>query len=150
MTETPQEKIERIQAQRKAIRDALDVQRVEQEAADLEAIADLEVEHGPSNVAVLRINYAPGLPSLVAVRIPSKAEMKRYRDTIKPGTGRGGQLKVGDFDLAYSQIGGACIVYPPAGELRDALLDQRSAVKVEAGHAAVKLGESRDADEGKD
>jgi hypothetical protein len=150
MSETPREKIERLQAQRQAVRAALEAQREEQEASDLEAIADLEVEHGPSNVSVLRINYAPGLPSLIAVRVPSKPEMKRYRDMIKPGTDSRNKVKVGDFDAAYTQVGRTCLVYPPEGDLREALYDQRSAVQLEAGHAAVKLGETREADEGKD
>jgi hypothetical protein len=137
--------IERLQAQRRKMRDALEKERKAQLVIDLRAISDLEVEYGPANIATLETNHAPGLPAMIAVRVPNRAEMKRYQDTIKP-TGDG---KIGDFARAFRALGSVCIVYPKGGELETALYDQRPAVKLEAGHAALKLGESKAEAEGK-
>jgi len=138
--------IERLQAQRRAMRDALEKERRAQLVIDLRAVSDLEVEHGPSGIATLETNFAPGMPALVAVRVPDKKEMTRYQDTIKP-TPEG---KLGDFAKAYSQLGSLCLVYPERGsDLYKTLLEQRPAIKIEAGHKALKLGESRDEAEGK-
>jgi hypothetical protein len=41
-----------------------------QRQIDLEAIDDLEVQHGDSNIAVLRVPHTPNLPVLVAGGAP--------------------------------------------------------------------------------
>ena len=146
MSDDLDRRIEEANARRAKARAALELQCKEQLVQDLEALENFELEYGPSNVKALRVNYAPGLPALAVVRVPSKLEIKRYQDKIKPSK----KAEIGDLQAAAVQVGRVCLVYPAEGtELREALLDQRSPILVEAGFAAVALAESRDADEGK-
>lgn len=149
-TPTLDEKIEARQARRKALRAALEEQRKAQLLEDLDAIENLEVELGPANIETLETVYTTGIPALVAVRNPKKAEIDRYQDSIKPET-KGQKIVVGDIAKAQAQLGGACLVYPPRdSELHKQLLELRPAIKVQAGQAALAIAEARREAEGKE
>ncbi len=114
-------------------------------AIDVDAIDALEIEHGEENVGVLWVPYlSDDLPMAVAVRTPSKNEIKRYRAMIKP-------KKNGDMpDLAphVEQVGTSCLVYP-AKEVFEALLEKRPGLLIQLGNVALTLSTGREQEEGK-
>ncbi len=132
--------LEAARAERKA---KLANAEAEQRLADLLAIDRLEQEHGDSNVAVLESPFTAGLPVMLAVRVPNRAELKRYRDMLKPDKqGRS------DAVAAAILIGKACLIYP-APDVFDAVLEARPGVDVQLGVAAVNLAAARASEEGK-
>jgi hypothetical protein len=144
--QTPQERLEAKIAERAKRRAELDELRIEQELEDRDALDALTVEHGISELAVVPVMFAPGLPAIAVVRCPSAAEVKRYHDTIKPSK----KGEIGDTLKATSTLGECCMVHPPAkSELRAALLEKRSATIVDMGNAAIKLSNSRADEEAK-
>jgi len=138
---------EEIQARREARRDELSAAREAQELADLEVIDSLEERYGDSNIAVLKVNFALGLPALVAVRTPKPAEIKRYQDKIRPSK----KGEVGNLAQATEQVGTSCMVYPAREDpLRESLLEHRAAMAAVMGLAALKLSEGAAEEEGKE
>ena len=133
--------VQAIEARRAARKAELAKQRQVQLAIDLEAIDAIEVELGDSAVAILDVPYSPGLPAVLAVRCPRSSELKRYQHRLKG--------KDPDTAAAAEEIGAVCIVYPPAGELRTALLDARPGLTVQAGTSALGLATGKARDEGK-
>lgn len=119
----------------------LSEQEQEQEIADLEAINELEIQHGDSNISVLRVPFSPGLPVLLAVRTPKEPEVKRFRARVKSE----------DKDqqtAAAAEIGEACLVYP-SREVFAQLAKIRTNLPVDAGTSALKLSVASKDAEGK-
>lgn len=133
--------VQAIEARRAARKAELAKQRQVQLAIDLEAIDAIEVELGDSAVAILDVPYSPGLPAVLAVRCPRSSELKRYQHRLRG--------KDPDTAAAAEEIGAVCIVYPPAGELRTALLESRPGLTVQAGTSALGLATGKARDEGK-
>lgn len=133
-----------IEAKRAARRAEIEAARDEQKAADLEAIFEIEAEHGDTNVSHIQVAHVPGLPVLIAVRCPTPAELKRYRARCKP-TSDG---KMPDTVAAAEELAAACRVYPSA-ELYARIGEARPGAHVLAGFEALKLAGARAADEGK-
>ena len=132
-------KIDEIRARRKARREDLEAQRDAQLVTDYEAIEGVEDELGPGNVSVVELNaWAPGLPVAYAVKLPSKAVYKRYQARIRP-TKRRGEDVPGDAVAAAEEVGSVCLVYPPEGELRDKLLEERPTALTQAGTEAISM-----------
>lgn len=112
---TAQERIDAAQAKRKALADKELDAKIEQLATDLEAICELEAEHGHDRV--IRINlssWVPGMaaPTCLAVRVPLESEKNcsKFIDRIhRAKDGSQEKLRAQD-DLARE-----CIVYPPKG-----------------------------------
>jgi len=137
-------KVEEIQARREAKREALEAQKEEQRAIDLEALEALEDEHGINNIVWMDLPYTPGLVSLVAAKCPTPAYMKRYRDMCKTKN-----EKHPDYIAAAEMLAAVCRVYPPEQDDYKKVLDARPGVHVQLGVAAMKLGSGREQDESK-
>lgn len=132
---------EQRRAERKAeARKAYEVQR----AKDLDAITDLEVEHGDSNVGVINVPFTEGLPTAVACKCPSPALVKRFRDRVKPK--KDGHQP--DAVFAAEEIAGACRIFPDA-ETYAALCQARPGLAAQLGAKAIELATGRDESEGK-
>ena len=127
-----------LREQRKA-----DLKKAEQEQyeRDLEAIDDLEVLHGDSNIGVRRVAYTPGLPVLLAVRTPKPAEVKRYRSRIKP-------QDLESATAAAIELQSVCRVYPDDATFAK-VLAARPGVDAQLGAKAVELATAASESEGK-
>jgi len=143
--ETTMDPVEAIEERRAARKARLEAERKAQLAVDLEAVDKLEVELGDSSVAVIELPFTPGMAALAAVRCPTKHELKRYQDTIRPRNVEG---KLGDATAAMTQFGRACLVYPTGAEL-DKLLEARPGLPTQAGTEAMTLSKGRAEAEGK-
>lgn len=137
------EEIEARRAARKAEQDAAAADAL---AVDLEAIDALEVEHGDSNVKVLRAPFTPGLPTCVAVRTPKPAETKRYRTRVKPRPEN--QKYQPDYVAAAEELADCCLIYPDA-ERYKALCEARPGLGVQVGLLALGLATGSEEAEGK-
>jgi hypothetical protein len=142
------DRLAEIEAARAKRRADSDRARDEQKATDLEAISELEIEHGDTNISTLECPYTPGLPVMLAVRTPKPAEMKRYRDGCKPD--KNGRSDALGPAILLAEI---CRVYPPRDEDGTALYarvcEARPGVNVQLGVLAVKLAAGKAEDEGK-
>jgi hypothetical protein len=132
---------EKREAHKRAVQEKYDAQR----AIDLEAVFELECQHGDSNVSTIDIPHTDGLPTLVAVKCPKPEYIKRYRDTVKPK--RDGSPG-GDAVEAAETIASVCVVYPDPATY-ESVRAARGGVHVQAGLAALKLASGKAADEGK-
>lgn len=146
MTEAAKElsPLELIEAKRAARKAKHQAEYELQRAVDLEALDELEIEHGDANVASLDVPFAVGQVTLVAVRLPKPAEVKRFRARVKD-TGR----KKADPVAGTEELGESCAIYP-AAEALQALLAERPAVLSQMGVAALKLATANAEAEGND
>jgi len=107
-----------------------------QRATDLLAVDDLEQKHGDSNVAVVHVPYAAGLPTCAAVRTPSANEVSRYRFQCRPN-------KKGEMPDAISpaeDVADQCLLYP-AADVCARLCAARPGLKLQLGLEALKLAQ---------
>jgi len=144
--ETPElSKLEAIEAKREARKAELAKKYNEQRAIDLEAIDELEIEHGDSNIRVVDVPFTPGLPTCFAGKCPSPDLVKRYRTRVSP-------KKDGSTDAspmaAAQEVGAACRVYPDA-ETWAKLLAARPGIDVQLGLEVLRLAAGRAQEEGK-
>lgn len=142
MTDTT-DRIAATRQRREERKEQLRAQQEEQEADDFEALDRLEVEHGDSNVAALRVPFSPGSPTMAIVRVPTPPEMKRYRARVKPN--KDGVI---DAQKGAEELGEAALLYPE-GEARERLLRERPGLCVQCGLAALRLGVGREEDDAK-
>lgn len=99
-----EDEIEARRAERKA---ALEAQKAEQRAADLEALDAAEIELGDH--AVMRVNlpaYAPELPTMLVLRLPKPSEMKRFQSAVSRDERAKARLEASEMLVR------ACLVYP--------------------------------------
>ena len=132
-------KLEEIEARRAARKTALEAQRREQLAQDLEALDQLEVEHGDH--AVVRVDlqrYEPGLPTMVVMRLPKPIEFKRYQDQCKK-----------DVTAATNLIGDVCRLYPDEDTYKR-MRSTFTGVHVMAAVAAINAASAKEQQEGKE
>jgi hypothetical protein len=138
---TPLEQSEARREARKAeVRKALETQLV----IDLDAINELEIEHGDSNVAVIRLPYTEGLPAAVACRCPKPAEVKRFRARLKPKH----EKDHPDQFAAAEELAAACRIYPDK-ETYDKLCVARAGIAGQLSGEAMKLATGKEEAEGK-
>jgi len=139
-------KIEEIQARRDAMRAALAAKEQEQKAIDLEALADAEEEHGFGCVEPLHVRgYKEGIPTFAIIKSPGgTAYYRRYLDQLRNAK------KESEKGKAQELLGESCVIYPPKGEARDAMLSAVPGLYVCAAIAACKLAELVAEDEKKD
>ncbi len=143
------DKIAEIEARRAARGAAEQAEADTQRAIDLEAIEALEAEHGYSGVSAVRVKYVEGLPTMIAVRTPRPAEMKRFRDSVTPRKHpRTGVDQTPNYGAATEQLGAACLNYP-SPEVFAELCEKRPGAAVGAGSEALKLAATEDEDAGK-
>jgi hypothetical protein len=147
--ETELEAKERTRANRKAeVKKARDAQRM----IDLDAIEEIEIALGDSNVTVIDIPYTPGLPTCVACRTPTDPELKRYRHRVASGAVKGGEDGKPADPLAgvkaAEELADGVRVYPPDAAYAD-VRKARPGVHLQLGTAAVGLAVGRKEQEGK-
>lgn len=139
-------KLEEIEARRAARKAELQAQADEQRAVDLEALDALEVRHGDTSVCYVDVPYTPGLPTLVAARVPSPVELKRYRQSLKLD---GQKVDVQAGTEAAAQLGAAVREYPEK-DVFSKMCEARPDLAGQLGSRAIKLAQGKAADEGKD
>ena len=140
-SEASRSRLEQMQDARAARREQLEKDTDAQFLEDLEFIDALEIEHGTSNVSVIRVPFdAHGVPVSVVVRTPKPAEVSRYRDRLK--------AEKADTAKAAEEIGAVCRVYPDR-DVFDKIADKRPGVKAQCGVAALALAVGTAESEGK-
>lgn len=143
------DKLEEIEARRQARRAANVDARQAQEIVDLTEIDKLEGERGET-LHVCRVNrFVPGVVAKLAFRAPTRGEYKRYSDTVFGGR----NVAKGDLKSsveAQRVLGEVCMVYPPKGEAREALIDASPGVMTTIGQLASKLGDAAEEETGKE
>lgn len=147
---TPEERIKAAQERRDAQASVEKAAHTEQFADDMEAIADLEAEHGYGRIRCIHLDgWKPGhgAATLVAARVPLKSEsvFKRYESQItKPKA---------DVVSALHTLAEACVVYPSrkdAKELYEATMDLAPGVMSMVGQKIVEAVQGRADEEKKD
>lgn len=142
--EKPTTRREELQLKRDALRDELAKLEAVQEEKDLEAILELEIEHGVANVTVVKGLFVPGGVTRVAARTPLPEEIKRYRHRVKP-------KKLGEVPSsqeAAAELAAVTHIYP-MGEMWEKVLRDRPGVDTQLGQQAVSLAVGVEEDEGK-
>lgn len=139
--------IAEIEARRAARKDSIEQQRKLQLVKDLEALDRLEVEHG--DAAIVRIDiprWQPGLPTMALYRLPTKAENKRYEDTIArgPDNKRSVRAVKAGHDLAT-----VAQIYPERATYRK-MCEALAGLHLNASVAIRQAFEGQAAEEGKD
>lgn len=138
---TPAERIAAAHAKRAALQAQEKALFDEQQAADLEALVDLEAEHGFDRV--LRVDLTgwkpgTGAATMAVVRVPygSEAYFKRFEQTIAKAKD-GSTTRV---DAGYT-LARACLVYPSekdAPDLYKATMDLAPGILSHLAHQIVK------------
>lgn len=129
-------------AKREALKAAEAAAFAEQQAIDLEALIDIEAEHGFERVVRIDIGgWKPGAgaATMVVARVPTKAEkaVRRYEETVS-------KAKAGSttqHDAAVT-LAGFCIVYPDkdsAKDLYDATLELAAGVMAHVGVQVMRV-----------
>ncbi len=139
-------KLEQIEAERKARKEALQAQADAQREVDLEALNAAEIERGDTSVCYIDVPYTPGLPTMAVARMPNPAELKRYRAGLKVVPGE--KLDIGSGNDAAATLGGAVCIYPDQ-DLFAKMCEARPDLKSQLGSRAVKLAQGKAADEEK-
>jgi hypothetical protein len=135
--------VEEIEARRAARKAELETQRQAQLAKDLEALDELEVEHGDGQIVRVDLNfYTPDLPTMVLARVPRPAEFKRYQDQCS-------KKNEGAIVAATNLLGESCVVYPDK-ETYARVREKHAGVHVVLATRAVNACAGRQAEEGKD
>lgn len=141
MTLSAEERLAAVAARRAERAELAAAAAAEQAATDAEAIDDLRVLHGDSNIETLTVAYVPDLPNTVAVRTPKSIELKRYRDRIAKDV-------QANAVAAAEELACVVVVYPTAEEF-DRLHAARPGLKTLAGLASLKLASAVSESEGK-
>lgn len=147
---TAQERIAAVQARRARQAEGEANARLEQEATDLEAIADLEATHGNDRVIAITIGtWKPGVgaPARIAVRVPLGSEKlcQRFIEQIN-------KAKEGSRERLTAQdaLATECWEYPPKGsEGFKAALEVAPLILSHAALQIVKAAQGQAESEGK-
>jgi hypothetical protein len=142
--------LDKVQARRKARKDA--ARKVEEDAlaVDLDNISEIEDRLGDANVATVRVAYVSAdVPVAASVRCPKPAEHKRYRDRCKPSKDSRNRDVEPDYFKAAEELAAVCLVYPDA-ELYARMCSARPGLATSLGVAAAKLASAADEAEGKE
>lgn len=138
--------IEELKAKREALRAEYAEAEAKQAEIDLAALLDAEQEHGFGAVRSLKVRgYKKGLPTMAIVKSPGGTPF--YRKYLDELANAKSDMKKRDAALA---LGRACIIYPPKGDVLDAMLDAFPGLPLSASMAAQKLAELETDEEKKD
>lgn len=146
---TPEERIAAAQARRDALKAAEAAAFAEQQATDLEALVELEAEHGFERIVRVDLTgwkSGSGAATMVVGRVPLKSEsfFKRFVDTVaKPNS---------DNVKATETLADACVVYPNRKdhpELYAATMELAPGVLASVGLQIVKAAQGRTEEEKK-
>ena len=107
-SKTPTERIAEIEKRREERRAKYCAARDEQEADDMEAIDEIECQRGPQGFHTVKFpdGWQPGIPTTVAFRTPTAAEVKRFAS---------GGKNTDDIDAVWKsseQLCRAILLYP--------------------------------------
>ncbi len=144
--------LDKIEARRAARKADLQAQADAQRATDMQALDDLEVEHGDTNVCRVDVPYTPGLPTMAVARLPKGIELKRYRSALKVD---GQKVDVAAANEAAALLGKTVVVYPdPKTEEGKAMFslmcEARPDLASQLGSRATKLASGKAEAEGND
>jgi hypothetical protein len=118
--------------------------RDEQKATDLEQITAYQDSNPRVVTALLETPHFEGLPVVVAVRCPSKIELKRYRDTVRNSP----EGKPVQNLEAAEALAGLTVVYPE-DETFEKMNELLPGLKGQAGMLSAKLAIAAQTAEGK-
>lgn len=124
---------EQVMAERDARKAALAAAKADQRKADMLKLAELELEHGDDAIAPVWT-----LEGLVVVRMPTRAEMARWREAMWAEDAKPGQRQQRKA-AASPTLGDACVIYPDKATYK-AMTDRRAGIADAVGAACVKLG----------
>ncbi len=147
---TPQERIAIAQSKREALRTLEANAHAEQQATDIEALVELEAEHGYDRVLrVDLVGWKPeaGASTMVIARVPLRSEsfVQRFEKSIS--TPKADVLK------AWHLLAEACIVYPSrkdAPALYEATMELAAGITSKVGELIVKAVQGKADEEKKD
>lgn len=148
---TAQERIDAAKARRMKTSEAEGEAKLEQEATDLEAIADLEAEHGFDRIIRIGLNaWKPGMgaPASIAVRVPLGSEKlcQRFIETINRSK-EGAKERL----TAQDALAVECWVYPPKGsDPYKAALEIAPLILSHAALQIVRASQGKAEEEGKE
>jgi hypothetical protein len=140
-----QEEIEERRAKRRA-----ELAKVEKEQfeKDLEALDELEIEHGHGTIGSAKTaHFVPGLPTRVFFRTPKGPEYTRYTEQYGRATDK--KSTAGQRD-ALTLLGKTCWLYPKDDDTKKALAETFPGLLVSVGLAASKKAEAETEAEGKE
>lgn len=148
---TAQERIAAAQKRRADLAKLEAEKKLDQQATDLEAIADLEAEHGNDRVIRIELGaWKPGIgaPTSVAVRVPLASEKlcQRFIEQIN-------RAKEGSKERLNAQdaLATECMIYPEKGsEALKAALEIAPLILSHAALQIVKASQGRAEEEGKE
>lgn len=143
--------VEEIQKRRAARAEALEEQRKEQYAKDLEALDALESDYGHGAIAAVAVSrFSPGQPTRAFLRKPKAAEYKRYVDQVNRSLIGGDKRDPKKFREAQDTIAKSVWVYPLEESARDSMLEEFPGLLSQIAGAALKLAEGEAEAEGND
>jgi hypothetical protein len=79
----PQDELAELMARREKRKTDFEAEGRKQTLTDMLAIDEAEQMQGDNKIAVLEFDYIRGLPTRIAVRAPTDAEIKRYRSRVQ-------------------------------------------------------------------
>lgn len=150
MSLSPEERLAAVDARRAANRAAHAAAHADQQAADMERVADLEEAEGFDRILRINLNgwkAGVGAATLVAARVPLSSEryVKRFEETVsKP---KSENLK------ALHALASACLIYPSAKDekaLYDATMELAPGLLTNVGTAIVQAVQGNVEEEKKD
>lgn len=119
-----------------------------QEEKDLEALDALEMEHGDSCVAPLRVDhFVKGHPMTIVIKAPSKIQYKRFCDQVGKGVEKNNMAMRRE---AQDLLAESVWVYPKEDAERKAMLEVYPGLLLSIAIEAQKLVEAKRAEEGKE
>lgn len=117
--------------------------QAEQREIDMAALDALEIAHGDANVGYVDVPFEKlGQPTLVAYRVASEPELKRFRSRLKADPKAGVE--------AAEEVASLVRLYPEDKAVYDAILVKRSGVHAQIGGGAIKLATGKEVEQGKD
>lgn len=145
----PEALLQAVQDKRRARKDKVRRAEDARMAVDLQAIDEIEEQLGDANVAVVSVQYvADDVPVLAAVKAPTPAQLKRFRDRTTPHKdGRNREVQP-DTVKAAEELVAVCLVYPDK-DAYERMCQARAGLPVSLGAAAVKLAVGVEEAEGK-
>jgi hypothetical protein len=144
----PQDELAELMARREKRKTDFEAEGRKQTLTDMLAIDEAEQMQGDNKIAVLEFDYIRGLPTRIAVRAPTDAEIKRYRSRVQKRDRHGNADPAAPIDAAHELVdsvdatAGPLLVYPAADVLAK-MIAERPGMKVQIGVTAIGLSTVR-------
>lgn len=118
----------------------------EQFATDLEALNDLEIEHGDGTIGAVSVRFVQGFPTRAFFKTPSSIQYKRYVDQVHKAVDK---KNTSAQRAAQETLAKSCWVYPKDADAQAAMLESFPGLLTSIALAAASLAEGRAEEEGK-